>query len=358
MKVTDKSEQVVPGLTATTLAKRTLVKVWGLASIATGRSLAVASLAISAVFGSACAQAQAQPYPNRPITLVVGFAPGGGSDAVARLLGVSLSAKLGQQIVVDNKPGANTMIATQYVRSRPADGYTLLFTSASFAINPALQKLNFDIYKDFTPVALVDTVPLLLVTNNAVPARSVRELISLAKAKQGKLTYATFGAGSAAHLASELLLSMTGTDMVHVPYKGSAPALVDVMGGQVDIMLPGIGSAVNLAKEGKVRALAVSSSKRASAMPDIPTIAESGVPGFELVTWETIQAPAGTPPEIVARLNTAIREILATPELRAQMIKLGVEPESTKTPAEVAKFVRSEAEKFAKLIRDRNIKSE
>lgn len=322
------------------------------------RSLAVLGLVIGALFGATCAQAQAQPFPHRPITLVVGFAPGGGSDAVARLLATALGAKLGQPIVVDNRAGANTIVATQYVRNRPADGYTLLFTSASFAINPALQKLNFDIYKDFSAVALVDTVPLLLVTNNEVPVKSVRELIALAKAQPGKLTYASFGAGSAAHLASELLLSMTGTDMVHVPYKGSAPALVDVMGGQVTMMLPGIGSAVNLAREGKVRALAVSSGKRSAVMPDIPTIAESGVPGFDLVTWETVQAPAGTPPDIVARLNTAIREVLATPELRAQMIKLGVEPESTKTPAEVGKFIRGEADKFGKIIHDRNIKAE
>lgn len=325
-------------------------------SICGARALAAAVLAVCTLFAAPCAQAQA--YPTRPVTLVVGFAAGGGSDAVARLLGTALGARLGQQIVVDNRPGANTLIATQYVRSRPADGYTLLFTSASFAINPALQKLNFDIHKDFMPVALVDTVPLLLVTNNDVPARSVKELISLAKAQPHKLTYASFGAGSAAHLASELLLSMTGTEMVHVPYKGSAPALVDVMGGQVTMMLPGIGSAVNLAREKKLRALAVSSSRRSSVMPDVPTIAESGVPGFELVTWETIQVAAGTPPQIVARLNTAIREVLATPALREQMIKLGVEPESTKSPAEVGKFVRSEADKFARLIRERNIKAE
>ena len=299
---------------------------------------------------------QSIAYPTRPITLVVGFAAGGGTDAVGRLLATALTAKLGQQVLVDNKAGANTIIATQYVRSRPADGYTLLLTSASFVINPALQKLNFDIYKDFTSVALVDTIPLLLVANNDVPAKSVRELIALARSQKGKLTYASFGSGSASHLAAEQFAAMTGTEMIHVPYKGSAPALVDVMGGQVSIMMPAMGPAVSLAKEGKLRALAVTSSKRATVLPEVPTLAEAGVPGFEVMTWETVQAPAGTPPEIVTRLNTAIREALATPDLRDQLLKLGVEPESTKTPSQVDTFIRQEGEKFGKLARERNIK--
>jgi tripartite-type tricarboxylate transporter receptor subunit TctC len=323
-------------------------------------TLSALVMAAALPFGTTRAQAQpgAETYPARPVTLVVGFAPGGGSDAVARVLAQALGTKLGQQVIVDNKPGANTILATQYVRSRPADGYTLLFTSASFAINPSLQKLNFDIDKDFAPIALVDTVPLLLVTNNDVPAKSVQELVALAKSQPKKLNYASFGSGSAGHLATELLLQMTGTDMVHVPYKGSGPALVDVMGGQVAMMMPGIGSAVNLAKEGKVRALAVSSAKRSSSMPEVPTIAESGVPGFELVTWEAILAPAGTPPAVQSRLNAALREVVAAPAVREQLVKLGVEPDATKTPAEVGSFIRSEADRFGKLIRSRNIKGE
>ena len=241
-----------------------------------------AAVAAPAVF------AQKDTWPSKPLRIVVPYPPGGSSDIIARSISTVLQDSLKQTVIVDNKPGANTILATQYVRSKPADGYTLLFTSASFAINPSLQKLNFDIYKDFAPVALVDTVPLLLVTNNDVPAKSVRELVALAKSQPKKFNYASFGAGSAAHLATEQLLQMTGTEMVHIPYKGSGPALVDVMGGQVTMMMPGIGSAVNLAKEGKVRALAVSSAKRSSSMPEVPTIAESGVPGFELVTWEAI----------------------------------------------------------------------
>ncbi|WP_427185132.1 tripartite tricarboxylate transporter substrate binding protein [Bordetella bronchialis] len=316
---------------------------------------AIAALGMCALVGSASAQAQS--YPDRPIKLVVGFSPGGGSDTTARLLATALGTRLGQPIVVENRPGANTIIATQYVASQPADGYTLLFTSASFAINPSLQKLSYDSDRDFAPVALVDTIPLLLVTNLDVPAKSVGELIDLAKKQPGKLSYASFGLGSAAHLASEQLLAMTGTEMVHVPYKGSAPALADVMGGQVTMMMPGIGSAASLVKGGKVRALAVSGSKRATGMPDVPTIAEAGVTGFDVVTWEAILAPAGTPAAIVARLNGALREVLATPAIRDQMIQMGMEPDGTKSPSEVTAYIKREEQKFSTLIRERHIEA-
>ena len=306
-----------------------------------------------AAFGAANAVAQA--YPAKPVKLIVGFPPGGGSDALARLLGAALPDKLGQQVLVDNRAGANTIVATEFVKSQPPDGYTLLFVSASFAINPSLYKLTYDIEKDFTPVSIVAIVPLLLIVNNDSPAKSVKDLIAMAKSQPGKLTYASFGAGSAAHLAGEMFLSMTGTSMIHVPYKGSAPAVVDVMGGRVTTMLPGIGSAINLAKDGKLRALAVSTAKRASGAPDIPTIAESGVPGFDVATWESIQAPAGTPAAAITRLNTAIREVVATPELRQKMINLGFEPDATKSPAAAAQFVRSERNKFGTVVKERKI---
>jgi len=311
-------------------------------------------LSFTAVLGATTACAQT--YPSRPIKLIVGFPPGGGSDALARLVGAALSDKLGQQVVVDNKPGANTIIATQYVQSQPADGYTLLFVSASFAINPSLYKLTYDIEKDFTPVTVVAIVPLLLITNNNLPVQSVKDLIAMAKAQPGKLTYASFEVGSAGHLGAEMLLSMTGTDMVHVPFKGSAPAVADVMGGRVTMMLPGIGSAINLAKEGKLKGLAVSTAKRVSGAPEIPTVAENGVPGYDVATWESIQAPAGTPPEAVAKLNTAVREVVAANDLRQKMINLGFEPDAMKSPAETAQFIRSERDKWGKLVRERNIK--
>jgi tripartite-type tricarboxylate transporter receptor subunit TctC len=328
-------------------------------SAGTSRVVRTAAIVISAVLALASAQlAGAQSWPAKPIKLIVGFPPGGGSDALARLTAAALTEKLGQQVVVDNKPGANTILATQFVQSQPADGYTLLFVSASFAINPSLYKLTYDIEKDFTPVAVVAIVPLLLVTNNEVPAKSVAELVALAKSQPGKLTFASFGIGSAGHLAGELLQSMTGTEMLHVPFKGSAPALADLMGGRVTMMLPGIGSAINLAKEGKMRALAVSTAARASGAPDIPTVAESGVPGYDVATWESIQAPVGTPPEVVAKLNAAIREVVATKALREKMINLGFEPDALKSPAEVGQFVKSEKEKWARVVKERGIKVE
>ena len=250
-------------------------------------------LAGLAAIGSSTAAAQT--YPAKPARLIVGFPPGGGSDALARIVAAGLTERFGQQVLVDNKAGANTIVATQYVQSQPADGYTLLFVSASFAINPSLYKLTYNIEKDFTPVSIVAIVPLLLITPPNLPVNSVKDLIAMAKSQPGKLTFASFGAGSAGHLAGEMLVAMTGTDMIHVPYKGSAPAVADVMGGRVTMMLPGIGSAINLAREGKLKALAVSTAKRVTAAPDIPTVAESGVPGYDVATWESIQAPAGTP---------------------------------------------------------------
>ena len=316
----------------------------------------IAALALTVL--AVNATAHAQPYPVKPVKGIVGFPAGGGSDALARLVCAALGDKLGQQFVVDNKAGANTIIATQYVRGQPADGYTLLFVSASFAINPSIYKLDYDIEKDFTPVAVMAIVPLLMIVNNNLPVNSVKELIALAKAQPGKLNYASFGIGSSAHLASEMLLSAAGIDMIHVPYKGSAPAVADVMGGRITMMMPGIGSAINLAREGKLKALAVSTGKRLPGSPNIPTIAESGVPGFDVATWESIQAPAGTPREVVAKLNAAVREVIAGADLRQKMSNLDFEPDGTKSPAEVAQFIKSEMAKWGKVARERNIKAE
>jgi tripartite-type tricarboxylate transporter receptor subunit TctC len=318
----------------------------------------VSAAALAALTFVAAGDTLAQTYPSKPIRLIVGFPPGGGSDALARIIAAALTEKLGQQVIVDNKAGANTIVATQYVQSQPADGYTLLFVSASFAINPSLYKLTYNPEKDFTPVSIVALVPLLLITPPNLPVNSVKDLIAMAKAQPGKLTFASFGAGSAGHLAAEMLVAMTSTDMIHVPYKGSAPAVADVMGGRVTMMLPGIGSAINLAREGKLKALAVSTGKRVTAAPDIPTIAESGVPGYDVATWESIQAPAGTPQDVITKLNTAIREVVASKDVRQKMINLGFEPDGMKSPAEAAQFIRSEINKWGKVVRDRNIKVE
>jgi len=326
-----------------------------------GRATAV-GLSVAGAFacGTAWAQAPstgaAQAYPSKPARLIVGFPPGGGSDALARIVAAGLTDKLGQQVLVDNKAGANTIVATQYVQAQAPDGYTLLFVSASFTINPSLYKLTYNIEKDFTPVSIVAIVPLLLITPPNLPVNSVKDLIAMAKSQPGKLTFASFGAGSAGHLAGEMFVAMSGTDMIHVPYKGSAPAVADVMGGRVTMMLPGIGSAINLAREGKLKALAVSTGKRVTAAPDIPTVAESGVPGYDVATWESIQAPAGTPAEVVAKLNAAVRDVVAAKDVRQKMINLGFEPDATKSPAEAQQFVRNEMNKWAKVVRERNIK--
>ncbi|APV49472.1 hypothetical protein BWI17_07125 [Betaproteobacteria bacterium GR16-43] len=308
-----------------------------------------------AVFASHTTSSQAQSFPSRPIKLIVGFPPGGGSDSAARLTAQALSDKLGQPVVVENKPGANTIIATEYVKSQPADGYTLLFVSASYAINPSLYKLSYTA-EDFMPVGIVAIVPLMLITNTKVPAKDVGELVALAKKQPGKLTYASFGQGSAAHLAGEMFSAMTGTEILHVPFKGSGPAITELLGGRVTMMFPGIGSAVPLVKEKKLNGLAVSTRNRVAYLPDIPTVAESGVPGFEIATWECIQAPIGTPIDVIAKLNAALREVLATKELRDKLIALGMEPDGTKTPIATARFIQLEAEKFAKLVKDRKIK--
>ncbi|WP_342131050.1 tripartite tricarboxylate transporter substrate binding protein [Hydrogenophaga sp. OTU3427] len=319
--------------------------------------LAIAALALLA--GTQVVHAQASgPYPNRPIRLVVGFPPGGSSDATARLLGASLSTKLGQPVIVDNKPGANTVIAAQYVKSQPADGYTLLAAQSSFAINPSLQKLNYNITTDFAPVALLGIIPLVMVTPNQVPAKTVSDVAALAKAQPGTLSYASYGAGSAGHIASELILSMAGVDMVHVPYKGSGPALVDVMGNQVSMMLATVTAALGVAKENKVRAIAVTSGKRVAAFPHVPTVAESGLANYELVEWEAIQAAAGTPKDVIDTLNKALREVVSSPEVREKLANLGIEADATKSPAEVGVFIQKERDKFAKIVQDRGIKTQ
>lgn len=321
-----------------------------------GRRQLIALTALALLASTPAVQAQSSgAYPNRPIRLVVGYPPGGSSDATARLLGAALSTKLGQPVIVDNKPGANTAIAAQYVKSQPADGYTLLAVQSSFVINPSLMQQNYSI-TDFTPVALLGAIPLVMVAPNQNPAKSVSEMVAMAKAKPGQLSYASYGAGGAGHIASEMILSMAGADMVHVPYRGSGPALVDVMGNQVSMMLATVTAAVGVAKEGKVKPLAVTSSKRIAAFPQVPTVAESGFANYELVEWEAIQAPANTPKDVIETLNKALREVVATADVRAKMATLGIEPDATKSPAEVGTFIQKERDKFSKIIQDRGIK--
>ena len=303
--------------------------------------------------------AKAQDYPTKPIRLVVPFAAGGATDVLARLVGERLTASLGQQVVVDNRPGAGGNIGSDLVARAEPDGYTILMGAVgTHAINPSLYpKMPYDPVKDFAPVTLVASVPNVLVVNPEVPANSVQELIDLAKAKPGELNFASSGNGTSIHLSGELFKAMTGTDIVHVPYKGSGPAVTDLLGGQVQMMFDNMPSSLPHVKAGKLRALGVTSAKRSPALPEVPTIAEAGVPGYDATSWFGILAPAGTPEPVVTRLQGAIVQALGEPEMRQRMADLGAEPVGD-TPAEFGQFIAAEIAKWAKVVNDAGVKLE
>jgi tripartite-type tricarboxylate transporter receptor subunit TctC len=301
----------------------------------------------------------AQSYPARPIRWIVTYPPGGPTDVVARAIGSKLTAAWGQQIVIDNRAGAGGVIGTDLAAKAVPDGYTLLFgTSAGLTINPALSnKLPYDAVRDFAPVSLLVLNPQLLVVHPSVPANSVRELSALAKARPGQLNYASVGQGSPNHLGMELFKALTGTDMVHVPYKGTGPALTDLLGGQIQLMFNSMPSVLPLVASGKLKALAVGSAQRSAAVPDIPTVAEAGVPGFENVTWYGMFAPAKTSRDIVVKLNHEVVRILAEPEMAQRLAGQGAEPRSS-TPEELAKFMQVESQRWKKVIKAANIRLE
>ncbi|WP_020201121.1 MULTISPECIES: tripartite tricarboxylate transporter substrate binding protein [Cupriavidus] len=301
------------------------------------------------------ASAQGGGYPRQPIRLVVPYPPGGGADSLARLVAAKVGENLGQTIIIDNRPGANTSLATEIVARQPADGYTLLYVASSFAINPSLYKLNYSTEKNFTPVAFVARVPLIVLANNAYPVRNVRDMIAAAKAKPGAVTFASYGAGSPAHLAGELFEQMTNTAMLHVPYKGSSPALTDLMAGQVNLAFSSIEPALQLLRAEKVRPIAVTTAKRIQALPDVPTIAESGVTGFEAIGWNGIVAPAGTPRDIVKQLNAAVNTALQSPDLKEKFGTQGVEIDP-KTPEAFGAMIRSESAKWAAVVKKADVK--
>lgn len=318
------------------------------------------ALLASAVLFSVISPAAAQDsWPAKPITYVVPFPAGGTTDTLARIIGQKLSAALGQNVLVDNKPGAGGNIGSDFVAKAKPDGYTILGgTISSHAINASIYpKLPFDPVKDFTPITLIGTNPLVLIVSPSNPAKTVKDVIAQAKAKPGTLAYASAGNGTSQHLAGELLEILAQVDMVHVPYKGSAPAIQDVMGGQVPMMFDTTVVAAPQIKGDKVRALAVTSAKRLKGFESIPTIAESGVPGYEVVSWQGIFAPAGTPPAIVKRLNAEIVKILKMPDVHERLEGLGVEPVAN-TPEEFAAFQKAEIAKWAKVVKDAGIKAE
>ncbi len=301
--------------------------------------------------------AHAQAWPSKPITYVVPFPPGGTTDILARIIGQKLGTALGTTIVVENKPGAGGNVGSEFVARAAPDGYTILGgTISSHAINVSLYpKLPYDPVTSFQPITLIGTNPNILVVNAASPFKSVQEITAALKAKPGSLSYASAGNGTSQHLSAELYKYMAGVDMVHIPYKGSGPAIQDVIGGQVPMMFDTSVVAGPHIEGGKLRALAVTSAKRAGAFPNVPTMAESGVPGYDVVSWQAIFAPAGTPKPIVDRLYAEISRILKEPDVQERLAKLGLDP-SGMPPAELAAFQKAEIEKWAKVVKAANIK--
>ena len=314
--------------------------------------------ALSAVVAIA-ASAQA-PYPSHPVRIVVPFPAGGTTDILAREVAQRLTQTTGQAFVVDNRPGAGGNIGAEMVAKAPPDGYTMLMgTVGTHAINPSLYaKMPYDHVKDFVPVILVAGVPNVLEINPELPVNSVQELIAYAKANPGKLNFASSGSGTSIHLSGELFKSMTGVQMTHVPYKGSSPALADLAGGQVQLMFDNLPSSLALIKAGKLKPLAVTSLTRSSALPNVPTVAESGLPGFEASSWFGLLAPAGTPKDVVAKINGEVAKWLATPEAKEKLAAQGAIVASGLTPDDFARHIATETTKWQKVVKDSGAKVE
>lgn len=295
--------------------------------------------------------AASQPYPNRPIRFIVPFPPGGGNDIVGRILALRLNEALGVPVVVDNRGGAGGTIGTDITSKAPPDGHTLLINNISLAVNATLfTKLPYDTLKDLAPVTLVGRQPNILVVNPAVPAGSVRELLALARGKPGQLVYGSGGVGTASHLATELLKLMTRTDMVHVPYKGLGPALTDLMGGRVQLIISTLASALPQIKSGKLKPLAITTAQRSAFFPELPTMTEAGVAGYEFSTWYGLLVPAGTPKAVIERLNGETVKLLRSPALQEQFAAQGLEA-TPGSPAEFGAYLKSEVEKWGKVVK-------
>ncbi len=301
--------------------------------------------------------ALAQTWPSKPVRLIVPYPPGGSADILARAIGQKLAEGLGQQVVIDNRPGAGTAIGAEATAKAAADGYTVMLgTVSSHAINPALTPgLKYDPVKDFAPVSLVASIPFALIVHPSLPVHSVKELIALAKSKPGALNFSSAGTGTSNHLAGELFKSMTGTFMVHIPYKGSAPALNDLIAGQVQLMFDLVLTTAPHVKSGAVRALAVTGRERSAALPGVPTVAESGVPGYEVSAWFGIFAPAGTPAAVIGTLNAETVKALRQPDLRDRMASQGAEP-VTSTPEQFAAYVKEELAKWTRVVKASGMK--
>lgn len=319
----------------------------------------VYSLLLSAVLLAGTARVAAQEYPSKPVRLIVPFAPGGGNDIVARAIAQQLSASLGRQFVVDNRAGAGGVVGAELAAKSPADGYTLFLGGVgSHAVNPNLHaKLPYDPVMDFAPITLIASAPSVLVVHPSVPARTIEEFTALAKANPGKLNFASNGNGSSAQLAAVLYESMAGVRMVHVPYKGLAPALADLLSGEVQLMFSSMVAIIPHIKTGRLRALAVTGRKRSPLLPEVPTLEESGLRGYEAGSWYGILAPAGTPPQIVAKLNAEIVQALQRPAIRERLAAEGAEAIGG-TPGEFAAHINAELARVGKILRDGGVRLE
>ena len=309
--------------------------------------------------GITCATlAQAQTWPAKPIRMILAFPPGGPTDIVSRVLAQKLGEQLGQQVLVDNKPGAGGNIGAELASKAPNDGYTIFYNTSAIVINPALYgKASYDTLKDFVPVVLTAAIPMVLVLNPAVPAKTMKEFVDLVKAKPGQFNYSSSGSGTITHLASAMLSAQMGLSTQHVPYKGSAPGLVDLAAGQTQFMTDTINTALPYIKDGRLRAIAVTSAKRSQVLPDLPTFNESGLPGFDAAAWQGVVVPAGTPAEIVTRLNAEINKAMQDAGVRARLAGQGADVLGS-TPAEYAAYIRAEMPRWAKAIRESGAKAE
>ena len=320
-------------------------------AITVTRNVLLATLAMGT------ALAMAQPYPNKPVRFLVGFVAGGTNDIVARALAQKLTETLGQSVVVENRGGANTAIATEAAARAAPDGYTILLNAPGHATNPALMKLAFDPVNDFAFISLVAEAQNIVVMHPSFPPRSVQELIALSKKRPGQINFASSGTGTTVHLSAELFQHMTGTRWVHIPYKGGGPAVIELMAGQTQIMFANMPTAIQYVRDGRLRALAVTGARRAPAAPTLPTVAESGVPGYEVTAWYGVSAPAKTPRAIVDRLHAEIVRAVNSPDLRERLTTQGADPIHL-TPEQYTAFVQNEIAKWAKVIKAAGIKGE
>ena len=310
------------------------------------------------LLASMVAMAQGQGWPVKPVRMILAFPPGGPTDIVSRVLAQKLGEQLGQQVLVDNKPGAGGNIGAELAAKAHGDGYTIFYNTSAIVINPALYgKASYDTLKDFVPVVLTAAIPMVLVVNPALPAKNMKEFVDLARSKPGQLNYSSSGSGTITLLASAMLSAQMGLSTQHVPYKGSAPGLVDLAAGQTQFMTDTINTALPYIKDGRLRALAVTSARRSSVLPDAPTFRESGLAGFDAAAWQGVVAPAGTPQEIVARLNAEINKALRDPGVRARLAAQGADVLGG-TPAEYAAYIRAEMPRWARAIKESGAKAE